>query len=209
MVKDFIITNYRVSLFTYEGLKMYSEPGESLSSFAAKVRKHLRELMDKEFERKKYSYTKKLDSLSKKIEKRKEKIELLNTEISELRKLLAVKGADVIFSVFRRRSSLSKLSTAERIRERIRVKKKKLQQLKEEVRELEREFERVKAEMEQELAEIIERYEVKVDKFKKVDIKPSKREVEILHSAILWVPLLINKENYQPLLNLYTGRLFS
>lgn len=63
--------------------------------------------------------------------------------------------------------------------------------------------------MEQELAEIIEKYEVNVDKFKKVDIKPSKREVEILHSAILWVPLLINKENYQPLLNLYTGRLFN
>lgn len=209
MAKDFIVTNYRISIFTYEGLKIYSEPGESLSSFALKVRKVLRELMDKEFEKKKSSYTKKLEKLKSKIDNKKEKIELLNAEIAELKKLLAVKGADVIFSVFRRRSSLTKLSTAERIRERIRIKKKKLRQLEEEVRNLEREFEFLKAEMKRELAEVIEKYEVNVDKFKKIDIKPSKREVEILHSAILWIPLLIDKGNYQPLVNLYTGQIFS
>ncbi len=209
MVKDFICTNYRVSVFTYEGLKIYSEPGESLSSFAVKVKKVLEELRDKEFEKKKSAYMKKVESLKKKIRSRKEKIEVLNTEISELKKLLAVKSTDIVFSVFRRRSPVTKLTTAERIRERIRVKEKRLNQLEREVRELEKELELLAREMERELADVIAKYEVKIDKFKKIDVKPGKREVEVILSAILWIPLLVRKDDYKPLANLYTGRFAS
>jgi len=209
IIRDFVLTNYKITVWSYEGLKIYSQPGESLYSFLAKVRKKLEETEEKEYEKKRLWYDKKIANLMKKIDSKRASLKVLKTDIAELKKQLTMRGASIAHSIFSRRSPLTKLATFERIRERIRVKEEKARQLEKDIIELESELKILLQKMDQELKEIIRKYEPDSNKAIKIEVKPRKREVEISTIAILWMPVILDREKLLPLANLYTGRILS
>jgi len=186
-LKDYLFANLSLNLFRNKELNLISEIDEREDAFKLKSREIAERLTDKEVEKLKDKYMKKIDKLEDKIEREKVRLERLQLDYkakkneewisigeSVLGFVLGSKSRRALSSAARKRRMTS--STAERIKE----KELKVEQLKDEL-------ELIKNEMEDEIAEIEDKYMELADNIEEFVVRLEKNDIILSLTAFLWV----------------------
>ena len=186
-LKDYLFANLSLNLFRNKELNLISEIDETEEAFKLRCRGIADRLTDKEVEKLKDKYMKKIDKLEDKIDREKVRLERLQLDYkakkneewisigeSVLGFVLGSKSRRALSSAARKRRMTS--STAERIKE----KELKVEQLKEEL-------ELIKNEMEDEIAEIEDKYLDLADNIEEFVVRLEKNDIIVSLTAFLWV----------------------
>ncbi len=186
-LKDYLFANLSLNLFRNKELNLISEIDETEEAFKLRCREIADRLTDKEVEKLKDKYMKKIDKLEDKIDREKVRLERLQLDYkakkneewisigeSVLGFVLGSKSRRALSSAARKRRMTS--STAERIKE----KELKLEQLKDDL-------ELIRNEMEDEIAEIEDKYLDLADNIEEFVIRLEKNDIIVSLTAFLWV----------------------
>ena len=186
-LKNYLYSNLSLNLLKNKELNIVSEVDETEEAFKIKCREIAERMIDKEVEKLKDKYMKKIDKLEDKIEQEKVRLERLQMDYkakkseewisigeSVLGFVLGSKSRRALSTAARKRRMTS--STAERIKE----KELKVEQLKEDL-------EKIQSQMEDEIAEIEDKYIDLADDIEEFVVRLEKNDIIISLTAFLWV----------------------
>ncbi len=185
-VRDYIYSSGSIKLYRNKKLNTVSSEGEDEERFRLKCREIVEKMIDKEIDKKKDTYEKKIGRLEDRIEREKLKLERLEDEHdSRKTEEIVSLGETVIGFLFGSRSRRGLSAAARRRRmtssakDRVEMGKIKLSQFHEELKNLQED-------LENEIADIEDKFYDKADDIEQFEVRLEKEDIIISKQAILW-----------------------
>ncbi|MCP4147420.1 MAG: ATP-binding protein, partial [bacterium] len=189
--KNFLFTNLSVELLSNKDLNLLSGIDESKQAFQLKCRDVVEKMIDRDVEKIKESYSKKIRRLRDRAQREELKIEKLEEEQKSKRNEELFSAGETVLGFLLGGKSRRGLSSAARKRRattsaanKVRIGKTKLQQLNEQLLEL-------REELEDKVADIEDKFYEKADNITTFEVRLEKNDIIISNQAILWK--LLNK----------------
>jgi DNA helicase HerA-like ATPase len=184
--KSFLLTNLSLELFVNRDLNLVSNVDESQEAFSQRCRDVVDKMIDKEMEKKKDLYYRRIKRLEDRIEQEKIKISKLEQEHKSKRteEFISI-GESVLGMLLGGRSRRGFSSAARRRRmtasaaSKVKMKKSRLSQLEEDLLRLQEELEDKVADIEDSLYD-------KADRIEPFEIRLEKNDIIVSQQAILW-----------------------
>ncbi|UCH94789.1 MAG: DUF853 family protein [Candidatus Aminicenantes bacterium] len=184
--KNYLFSQQVLSLLINRDLKLVSEVDESEESFRTRCREVVEKMIDKEIEKLKDTYERKIERLEDRIEREKLKVQRLKKEARSKRSEEFLSIGESVLGVLLGGKSVRGLATAARRRrstssasDRVKLGKTKLSQLEEDILQLQEE-------LEDKIADIEDKYYEKADKVEPFDVRLEKEDIIISRQSLLW-----------------------
>lgn len=184
--KNYLYTQQVLKLLINRNLKLVSEVDETEESFRTRCREVVEKMIDKEIEKLKDTYERKIERLEDRIEREKLKVQRLKKEARSKRTEEFLSIGESVLGIVLGGKSIRGLATAARRRRssssasaRAKLGKTKLSQLEEDILELQEE-------LEDKIADIEDKYYEKADKVEPFDVRLEKEDIIIARQSILW-----------------------
>jgi hypothetical protein len=185
-LKDFLFGDFSLELFINKKLNLVSEVGESREALLQRCRDVVEKMIDKEVEKTKGTYERRIDRIEDRIEQEKLNIAKLEQEHKSKRTEELVSAGETVLGFLLGGRSRKGLSAAARRRRttssaasRVKLKKERVSQLDEDLGELQEELEDKIADIEDVLYE-------KADDIEPFEVRLEKNDIIISRQAILW-----------------------
>ncbi|MGD2085478.1 MAG: DUF87 domain-containing protein [Candidatus Aminicenantes bacterium] len=186
LFKNYLYSQQVLKLLINRNLKLVSEADETEESFRTRCRDVVEKMIDKEIEKLKDTYERKIERLEDRIEREKIKVQRLKKEARSKRTEEFLSIGESVLGMVLGGKSIRGLATAARRRRssssasaRAKLGKTKLSQLEEDILELQEE-------LEDKIADIEDKYYEKADKVEPFDVRLEKEDIIIARQSILW-----------------------
>jgi hypothetical protein len=184
--KNYLFSQQVLRLLINRNLKLVSEVDESEGAFRTRCRDVVEKMIDKEIEKLKDTYERKIERLEDRIEREKIKVRKLKKEARSKRTEEFLSIGESVLGIVLGGKSIRGLATAARRRrstssasDRVKLGKTKLSQLEEDILQLQEE-------LEDKIADIEDKYYEKADKVEPFDVRLEKEDIIIARQSILW-----------------------
>jgi len=184
--KNYLFAQHVLKLLINRNLKLVSEADESEEAFRTRCRGVVEKTIDKEIERLKDTYARKIERLEDRIEREKIKVQKLKKEASSKRTEEFLSIGESVLGVLLGGKSVRGLATAARRRrstasasDRVKLGKTNLSQLEEDIIQLQEE-------LEDKIADIEDKHYETADKVEPFDVRLEKEDIIIARQSILW-----------------------
>ncbi|MCK4762399.1 MAG: DUF87 domain-containing protein [Candidatus Aminicenantes bacterium] len=186
-LKDFLFGELKLELFINKKLNLVSTADETKEAFLQRCRDVVEKMIDKEVEKVKESYERRIDRIENRIEKEKMKIEQLQQDHKSKRtEELISAGETILGMLLGGRKSRRGFSSAARKRRttssaatRVKLKKERVSQLDEDLLE-------IQEELEDKIADTEDAFYDKADAVEPFEVRLEKNDIIISRQAILW-----------------------
>ena len=186
LFKNYLFSQQVLQLLINRNFKLVSELDESEESFRTRCRDVVEKMIDKEIEKLKDTYERKIERLEDRIEREKIKVQRLKKEARSKRTEEFLSIGESVLGVLLGGKSVRGLATAARRRrssssagDRVKLGKTKLSQLEEDILQLQEE-------LEDKIADIEDKQYEKADKIEPFDVRLEKEDIIIARQSILW-----------------------
>lgn len=184
--KNFLFTNLSLELFVNKELNLVSGIAETRESFGERCRDLIEKMIDKEVEKKKDYYARRINRLQNRIEQEKLKIERMEKEHKFKRTEEFISAGESVLGLLlggRARRGLSSASRRRRMTTsaaiRVKMGKTKLSQLGEDILAL-------REELEDKVADIEDSFYNKAERIEPFEVRLEKNDIIISRQSILW-----------------------
>lgn len=186
-LKDFLFADLSLDLFVNKKLNLVSKTGESREAFGQRCRDVVEKMIDKEIEKVKDSYERKIKRIEDKMDREKIKMEKLKRDHRSKRteELLSV-GESLLGVLLGGRSVRRGLSSAARKRRKTSSASHNVKLGKEKLSQLEEDLMMLQEELEDKTADIEDKYYDKADEIAPFEVRLEKNDIIISRQAILW-----------------------
>lgn len=194
--KDFaewLYRNERLEVFFCAATKSWSKPGEGEGDFRARIAHEAREVRDAAVDKLRAAAKKKIDTLEDRLHTAegrlaKEKIEATN---SKMQAGVSVLGG-ILGGLFGRKAGLGSLTRSSTMINKAGGAYKQHQDVANagaRVEEIAADIDAVRSETEAEVEAIVRQYDAGELELESVSLKPSKSDIKVEHSGLLWIPM--------------------
>ena len=184
--KNYLFAQHVLKLLINRDLKLVSEVDEAEEAFRTRCRGVVEKMIDKEIEKLKDTYARKIERLEDRIEREKIKVQKLKKEASSKRTEEFLSIGESVLGVLLGGKSVRGLATAARRRrstasasDRVKLGKTNLSQLEEDILQLQEE-------LEDKIADIEDKHYERADKIEPFDVRLEKEDIIIARQSILW-----------------------
>jgi hypothetical protein len=184
--KNYLFAQHVLKLLINRDLKLVSEADEAEEAFRTRCRGVVEKMIDKEIEKLKDTYARKIERLEDRIEREKIKVQKLKKEASSKRTEEFLSIGESVLGVLLGGKSVRGLATAARRRrstasasDRVKLGKTNLSQLEEDILQLQEE-------LEDKIADIEDKHYERADKIEPFDVRLEKEDIIIARQSILW-----------------------
>lgn len=186
LFKNYLFSQQVLSLLINRNLKLVSEVDETEEAFRTRCREVVEKMIDKEIEKLKDTYERKIERLEDRIEREKIKVQRLKKEARSKRTEEFLSIGESVLGIVLGGKSVRGLATAARRRRssssasaRAKLGKTKLSQLEEDILQLQEE-------LEDKIADIEDKNYETADKVEPFDVRLEKEDIIIARQSILW-----------------------
>ena len=206
--KQFLRQTFTINIYYIRKLNIYSRPGESQDEFIKRVSNDIYRFIREKENNVREKYGRRIDSIRNKIASKTARLEKLQAEISSLKNQIGLGGIEIFSSILLRRSLRRRLTSVESIRSKIRLKEEESKRISREIAGLKIQLDELRNEMNLKIMEVRKTYSIS-DLMKTITIKPKYKDIEVSTPILLWIPLIVRKNDLKPIKNLFTGGSFS
>jgi len=185
-VKNSLFRNLSVKLFINRDLKLVSKEGQDRDSFNTECRTVVEKMIDKEIEKRKDSFEKKIRRIEDRIEREKQRIETLEDVHKSKKTEEIISIGETILGFLLGSKSRRGFSTAARKRRMTAASKDRIETEKVKLSQFENELVSLKEEMEDEVANIEDKFYDKSDNIEDFNIRLEKEDIIVVDQSILW-----------------------
>jgi hypothetical protein len=184
--KNYLFTNHTIKLFINRELNLISEEGESEESFRLKCKETVEKMIDREVEKAKDSFERKIDRYQDRLDREKIRLDKLEREYSSKKTEEIVSIGETVLGLILGKSSRRALSTAARRRRMTASQGGRIEEQKEKLSQLEEEIKQLKEELEDKIMDIEDKFYDKADSIEPFEVRLEKDDIVISEIAILW-----------------------
>ena len=184
--KDHLFSQLVLKLMVNHEFKMVSEVDESQEAFKTRCRDVVEKMIDKEIEKLKETYERKIDRLEDRIEREKVTVKKLEREHKSKRTEEFLSIGESVLGVLLGGKSIRGLSSAARRRRATASSSDRVQLGKTQLTQLEEEILQLKEELEDKIADIEDKFYEKADKIEDFDVRLEKEDIIIARQSLLW-----------------------
>jgi hypothetical protein len=186
--EDHLYYNSSITLLYNPHVDLYSEPGESETSFQRRCRKAAEDAHDEEAKKLKDKYEKLLDRIEDKLQREERELEQDKIEHDARKQEEVLSGVDSLIGLFTGRRSSSRLSTASRKRRMTRQARADIEESEEVIEELEDQIDELEEEAKLELEELAVKWGELIEEVEKIEVRPRRADVRLELFALGWLP---------------------
>jgi len=192
-LSDAFYRDRSLDLYSSPTLGLISEPGESEGDFRVRLMELARERRDREADKLRKKYTRKVASLEERIRRAEHSVEREKEQASGQRMQTAISfGATLLSAVLGRktfsRSTLGRATTAMRGVGRSSKEKQDVRRAEDNVQALQERLIALNDELESELEQLEERLDAQAEELETTALRPRRSDVEVRTVALAWVP---------------------
>ncbi|HSJ54752.1 MAG TPA: hypothetical protein VLC52_13510 [Anaerolineae bacterium] len=169
-------------------LKLYSEMGENDKAFQRRCRKAAEAAVDKEAKALTTKYERELRRLEDKLQREELELEADKAEHDSRKQEELFSGVESVVSLFAKRRSTRRLSTASRKRRMTKQAQADVKESEETIAELEKQIEALEAEAKAEVEELTTRWNDLIDDVQEIEVRPRRSDVRVDLFALAWLP---------------------
>ncbi len=193
-LKDFIYNNYNLELFQSKILNEQSKPGESERDFKIRLNQLSRETKDQQVETLKNKYQSRLTAIENKIKTAEDKVAREQAQSSQQTLQTAISaGATILGALLGRKTfsstTISKAGTTMRSASRIMKEKQDVALSKENLEILKNQMADIEKELQAEMDALSQKYDVSLEDFEKIKIRPQKTNIFVKYFNLVWIPV--------------------
>jgi Helicase HerA, central domain len=193
-LKDFLYNNYNLELFQSKILNEQSKPGETERDFRIRLNQLSRETKDEQVQKLKDKYQTKLTAIENKIKTAEDKVVKEQAQSSQQTLQTAISaGATILGALLGRKtfssSTLSKAGTTMRSASKIMKGKQDVALSKENLEMLKGQLADLEKELQSETDGLTEKYDVSLEEFEKIKIRPQKTNIFVKYFNLVWIPV--------------------
>lgn len=191
-LKNFVYANERLRVPFQRATGIYGRPGEE-EEFAIRVDTALREARDREMQKIKETYQKKLDTMQERIRKAELAVQREETQAEAAKQSTMVSvGSALLGGLFGRKkissSMVTRMGSSARSLSRQRAQEDDIRRAEANVEAYRQEFQRLEEALAAELEQVSERFSTERDAVEEVDIKPKKTNIQVQDLFLVWMP---------------------
>ena len=184
--KNYIFSTQTLKLFINRDLKLISKPEESEDDFKFRCREIVERKIDKEVEKIKDSYERRIERIRDRIERERVRLEKLKGEYNNKKIEEYISIGETVLGLLLGSKSRRVLSTAARKRRMTASTKGRIREGEMKISQYEEELESFKEELEDKVAEIEDRYYEIADNIERYEVRLEKDDIIISDVFILW-----------------------
>jgi hypothetical protein len=184
--KNYLFAQQVLKLSINRNLKLVSEADEAEEAFRTRCRGVVEKMIDKEIEKMKETYQRKIERLQDQIEREKLKVQKLKSEARSKRTEEFLSIGESVLGVLLGGKSIRGLATAARRRRSTSSASSRAELGKTNLSQLEEEILQVQEELEDKIADIEDKFYAAADKIEPFDVRLEKEDIIISRQAILW-----------------------
>lgn len=186
LFKNYLFAQQVLKLSINRNLKIVSEADESEEALRTRCRGVVEKMIDKEIERLKDTYQRKIERMEDQIEREKLKVQKLQKEARSKRTEEFLSIGESVLGVLLGGKSIRGLSAAARRRRTTASASSRVELGKTSLSQLEEEILQVQEELEDKIADIEDKFYATADKIEPFDVRLEKEDIIISRQAILW-----------------------
>lgn len=191
-LKNFVYANERLRVPFQRATGIYGRPGEE-EAFAIRVDTALREARDREMQKIKETYQKKLNTMQERIRKAELAVQREETQAEAAKQSTMVSvGSALLGGLFGSKkissSMVTRMGSSARSLSRQRAQEDDIRRAEANVEAYQQEFQRLEEALAAELEQVSERFSTERDVVEEVDIKPKKTNIQVQDLFLVWMP---------------------
>lgn len=191
-LKNFVYANERLRVPFQRATGIYGRPGEE-EAFTIRVDAALREARDREMQKIKETYQKKLNTMQERIRKAELAAQREETQAEAAKQSTMVSvGSALLGGLFGRKkissSMVTRMGSSARSLSRQRAQEDDIRRAEANVEAYQQEFQRLEEALAAELEQVSERFSTERDAVEEVDIKPKKTNIQVQDLFLVWMP---------------------
>lgn len=191
-LKNFVYANERLRVPFQRATGIYGRPGEE-EAFTIRVDAALREARDREMQKIKETYQKKLNTMQERIRKAELAVQREETQAEAAKQSTMVSvGSALLGGLFGRKkissSMVTRMGSSARSLSRQRAQEDDIRRAEANVEAYQQEFQRLEEALAAELEQVSERFSTERDTVEEVDIKPKKTNIQVQDLFLVWMP---------------------
>lgn len=191
-LKNFVYANERLRVPFQRATGIYGRPGEE-EEFAIRVDTALREARDREMQKIKETYQKKLNTMQERIRKAELAVQREETQAEAAKQSTMVSvGSALLGGLFGSKkissSLVTRVGSSARSLSRQRAQEDDIRRAEANVEAYQQEFQRLEEALATELEQVSERFSTERDAVEEVDIKPKKTNIQVQDLFLVWMP---------------------
>jgi DNA helicase HerA-like ATPase len=185
---DHLYYNSSITLWYNPHLDLYSEPGESATSFERRCRKAAETAHDAEAKKLAAKYKRELDRLEEKRRREEQELEQDKVEHDARKQEELLSGVETVFGLFAGRRSSTRLSAASRKRRMTQQARADIKESEQVIEDLKKEIDALEEEARREVEELAEKWGELIQEVEEVEVRPRRTDVRISLFALAWIP---------------------
>ena len=191
-LKNFVYANERLRVPFQRATGIYGRPGEE-EAFTIRVDAALREARDREMQKIKETYQKKLNTMQERIRKAELAVQREETQAEAAKQSTMVSvGSALLGGLFGSKkissSLVTRVGSSARSLSRQRAQEDDIRRAEANVEAYQQEFQRLEEALAAELEQVSERFSTERDVVEEVDIKPKKTNIQVQDLFLVWMP---------------------
>ena len=191
-MKNFVYANERLRVPFQRATGIYGRPGEE-EAFTIRVDAALREARDREMQKIKETYQKKLNTMQERIRKAELAVQREETQAEAAKQSTMVSvGSALLGGLFGRKkissSMVTRMGSSARSLSRQRAQEDDIRRAEANVEAYQQEFQRLEEALAAELEQVSERFSTERDVVEEADIKPKKTNIQVQDLFLVWMP---------------------
>lgn len=191
-LKNFVYANERLRVPFQRTTGIYGRPGEE-EAFTIRVDAALREARDREMQKIKETYQKKLNTMQERIRKAELAVKREETQAEAAKQSTMVSvGSALLGGLFGSKkissSMVTRMGSSARSLSRQRAQEDDIRRAEANVEAYQQEFQRLEEALAAELEQVSERFSTERDTVEEVDIKPKKTNIQVQDLFLVWMP---------------------
>ncbi len=193
-LKDFLYNNYNLEILYSKVLDEQSKPGESERDFRIRLNQLSRETKDAQVEKLRGKYQSKLTAMENKIKTAEDKVTREKAQSSQQTLQTAISaGATILGALLGRKTfssgTLGKAGTTMRSASRIMKEKQDVALSKENLEIMKNQMADLEQELQSEIDTLSEKYDISLEEFEKIKIRPQKTNIFVKYYNLVWIPV--------------------
>jgi hypothetical protein len=186
--EDYLYYNSSITLLHNPHVDLYSEPGESETSFQRRCRRAAEDAHDEEAKKLKDKYERELDRIEDRLQREERELEQDKIEHDARKQEEVLSGVDSLIGLFTGRRSSSRLSTASRKHRLTRQAKADIEESEEVIDELEDQIDELEEQAKLELDELADKWGELIEEVEEIEVRPRRADVRLELFALGWLP---------------------
>ncbi|MGD8626583.1 MAG: hypothetical protein PVJ34_18745, partial [Anaerolineae bacterium] len=186
--EDYLYYNSSISLWHNPHLDLYSAPMEGDNAFQRRCRKAAEEAFEDDAEKLREKYERELDRIEDKLRREERELEEDKIEYEARKQEEMLSGVESVLGLFTGRRSSSRLSKASRKRRLTKQAQADVEESEEVIDELEDQIDELEQEARQELEELKDAWNERIDDLEEIEVRPRRADVQLNLFALAWLP---------------------